>query len=96
MDTHLREKMDIASIAGAAQVHPSYLSRIFKVETGKTLISCALERKVRESVYFVRHTNFSMADIAALYGFCSQSHYIATFGRFIGISPGACRRRDMF
>ncbi|MDR1638255.1 MAG: AraC family transcriptional regulator [Clostridiales bacterium] len=93
MDTHLREKMDITSIAEVAQVHPVYLCRIFKEETGKTLMSCAMERKVRESVYFVRHTNFSMADIAALYGFCSQSHYIATFKRFIKITPGACRKR---
>jgi AraC-like DNA-binding protein len=92
--SNLEKPFQLAAVAKYASVHPNYLSRRFKQETGSTLSSYAAVRKIHEATYFVQHTDYSMADIAALYGFSSQSHFSSIFKKVLFISPGDYRNRS--
>lgn len=87
----LAEKITLRDVAGHVGLHPAYLSKKFRQETGETLTDYINRRKVEESVWFVRNTTHSIAEIAAMYGFSSQGYYITVFGKCLGITPGEMR-----
>jgi len=87
IDEHLSEPMDTASIATAVYVHPDYLSRRFKQETGEALHRFILRRRVEEASHFMRYSNDSIPDIAAFYQFSSQGHFTSVFKQFMGYTP---------
>ncbi len=59
----------------------------------KRSINYIIKRRIEEAEYFVRHSNDPIADIAAFYQFCSQSHFVQCFRKFTGETPGACRNQ---
>ena len=95
IDSHLDRTVQLDDIAGFVKVHPNYLSKRFRQETGTTLSGYVLARKIHEASYFVQHSEYSMAEIATLYGFSSQSYFISSFKRVLGVSPGKYRNRSI-
>ncbi len=91
---HLTEKLVLNDIAQNVYVHPNYLSSLFKKEVGMSLFEYILKRRIDESTYFLKYSNESIADIAALYQFCNQSYYIKTFNKFMHISPYVYRHSN--
>ncbi len=94
INNSLSEKITVAGIAEKTFVHPNYLSTLFKKETGSTLSSYILGRRVEEAKYFIRFGNNAMSDIASFYQFCTQSHFIATFKKFTGMTPAQYRAQN--
>lgn len=93
VENHLDAKIPLADAAAYAGVHPAYLSARFKQETGLAFTAYVTLRKVQESSYFVRHTGYSVSQIASLYGFSSQSWYITCFKKVMGTTPMQYRRQ---
>jgi AraC-like DNA-binding protein len=91
VNSHLDRSLSLAEIAKFVRVHPNYLSKRFRQETGTTLSHYIVACKIHEATYFVRHSEYSMAEIAALYGFSSQSYFISSFKKIQGMSPGKYR-----
>lgn len=93
IENNLNKKVTLSTAAAYADIHPAYLSARFKQETGWDFSGFVSLRKIQESTYFVRHTHYSMSQIALLYGFSSQSYYITTFKRIMGMTPKEYRSR---
>lgn len=93
IENNLNKKVTLSEAAAYANIHPAYLSARFKKETGSDFSSFVSRRKIQESAYFVRHTQYPVSQIAFLYGFSSQSYYITTFKRVLGMTPMAYRAR---
>ncbi len=91
IDAHLSEPLSISDIASAVYHNANYLSGLFKRETGETIHNYIVRRRIEEAEYFVRHSSEPIADIAAFYQFCSQSHFVQCFRKIVGQTPGACR-----
>lgn len=91
--TRLADKITLRDIAGHLELHPAYLSKIFRQETGLTVTDYINSCKVEESVWFVRNTTHSIAEIAAMYGFSGQGYYITVFRKKFGTTPGEMRLR---
>lgn len=93
VDSRLDAKISLNDAANYAGVHPSYLSARFKKETGHPFTNYIAVRKIQESSYFVRHTDYSISQIASLYGFSSQSYYITIFKKIMGTTPMVYRQQ---
>ena len=87
IDEHLSEPLDTQTIAGSVFVHPDYLSKRFRQETGEALHAYLLRRRVEEAAHFMRYGNDSIPAIAAFYRFASQSHFTTVFKRYMGYTP---------
>lgn len=87
IDEHLSEPLDTALLAHAVFVHPDYLSKRFRQETGEAMHAFILRRRVEEAAHFMRYGNDSIPDIATFYQFSSQSHFTTVFKRFMGYTP---------
>ena len=95
IESRLNTRIPLEDAAAYAGVHPAYLSARFKKETGFTYSGFVMLRKIQESTYFVRHTKYLISQIALIYGFSSQSHYITSFKKVMGMTPMEYRRRYM-
>lgn len=93
IENRLDQKVLLEEAAAYAGVHAAYLSARFKKETGLSFSYYISMRKIQESSYFVRHTDYSVSQIAYLYGFSSQSYYITLFKKVMEMTPMEYRRR---
>jgi AraC-like DNA-binding protein len=74
-------------IARHIYVHPDYLSSRFKQETGVTITAFMQKRRIEEACHFLRYSQSTVSEIAAFYQFCSQSHFIQVFKKYMGMTP---------
>ena len=91
INSELSQKITLSEIAKFCDVHPAYLSKIFKEQTGEKLSEYIMNRKLKESLYFVWNTNIPIAEIADLYSFSSTAYYVNKFKQVFKITPGKLR-----
>lgn len=93
IDLHLHEVFHIGDIAELLGLNPSYLSTLFKRETGCTFTDYVRRRRVEAARNMLLYSDYSCADIAHFLAFSSQSYFNRVFQRETGLSPGAYRAR---
>ena len=71
----------------------SYLSRLFKKELGISISDYILEKKIEKSENLLKYSDYSLVDIANYLAFSSQSHFIQTFKKAVGITPNKYRNQ---
>jgi AraC family transcriptional activator of pobA len=87
---HLRTASDFAE---ALNVHVNYLNRILKERTGKSTSAILFERILKESIILLKHTNWSVSEIAYNLGFKDVSHFNHFFRRQTHTTPTYFRNR---
>ena len=89
---NLNIKLELSDIAGNSGVHPSYLSRRFKEETGQTISSYIREKRIMEARWMLSQTKESITDIALSLGFEDINYFSKIFRKERGLSPSEYRR----
>jgi AraC-like DNA-binding protein len=73
-------------------LNTDYLSRRFRKETGVSIPQYIIQAKISEAVMLLTHTDKSLAAIASLLGFPSQSKFTTVFKRSLGTTPDRYRK----
>lgn len=89
---HFREDLSLGQVADHVGLNASYLSTLFKQETGINFSRYLTERRVEEACRLLRETNMSLVAIASELGFGNQSYFSRIFKRQMGISPRTYRQ----
>ncbi len=90
--SNIRENLTVESVADSLSLNPSYLSKLFKQETGQTISHYIREQKIQTACNMLRHLDESSLNIANYLGFSSQSHFIQVFRKETGMTPEEYRR----
>ena len=85
--SHIKERITIEDLADVLGVSASYLSRLFKKETGISVSAYIRNRKIDMAKNLLRFSNDSMIEIANRLAFSSQSHFIQQFREVVGMTP---------
>lgn len=85
------QKITLDELAKEVYLSKSYLSSIFKEETGQGLSSYINEVRVEKSKMLLLDSGGSLAAIASLCGFEDQSYFTKVFKKVVGVSPKAYR-----
>ena len=85
--------LSLAALAGVAGWSPSHLIRAFRAATGQSPHRWLPQRRLDEACRLLDLGQHSVTEICWLAGFGSLSHFMTTFRRETGVSPGAFRRR---
>lgn len=91
IEAHLGKELTLAELAGIACLSPCHLSRSFKQEIGTGPQRYTVQRRVERAKALLRHSDASLASIAATVGFADQSHFTAAFRQESGTTPGRFR-----
>ena len=85
--SHIKERITIEDLADEFGVSASYVSRLFKQETGVSVSGYIREQKIEVAKNLLRFSDYSMIDIANRLSFSSQSHFIQQFRESVGMTP---------
>ena len=85
--SHLNTRITVQVLSEYTGLSASYLSRLFKKELGISISDYILEKKVEKSENLLKYSDYSLIDIANYLAFSSQSHFIQTFKKAVGITP---------
>lgn len=90
---HRNDKLTVQDIADRLGINRSYLSSLFKKETGKNISAFIREEKIKAAANMLKFSEYSYGDIAEYFGFASQSHFIKCFREQTGLSPKEYRKK---
>jgi AraC family transcriptional regulator len=87
----LGEPLALAELAGVAQLELFAFARWFKAAFGVPPHRYVVLARIERAKTLLATSDDSLAQLALACGFSSQSHFAATFRRFVGVSPSAYR-----
>lgn len=88
---HVYEQIRLDDLAQYIGNNVSYLSRMFKKDTGKTLNDYINEVKIEEAKRLLSATDRSIADIAMSLGYSTQPYFTTLFKKRTGMTPAEFR-----
>jgi AraC family transcriptional regulator len=92
IEASLAEDLDVAVMAGVANLSPAHFARAFAATVGTTPFRYVMTRRLARACELLQHTRRSTLDIALEVGFKSPSHFAARFHREFGVTPRSIRR----
>lgn len=92
LEDHYAEELSLDALASAMGYNKSYLCVAFKKDTKTTILDCLNMIRIRRAAELLVYSEHSLAQVAQLCGFASASNFNRVFLKYVGITPGQCRR----
>lgn len=93
IDRRYREPLAVEHLASVACLSRAAFIRSFAATFGETPHRYLQRRRIERASALLRDTDLSVGDVCLAVGFTSFSTFTRTFGRVMGESPSAHRRR---
>ncbi len=87
MQTHFEKKITLEQMARRVFLSPSYFSRVFKQELGRSFSVYLNMLRIKKSKELLLGTNLKLIDIALAVGFEDQSYFTKIFKKEVGTTP---------
>lgn len=84
---HFAEKITLDDAAEYVALSKSYLSRIFKEETGESLTGFINKVRIDRAKLMLLGNETALIEVASQCGFEDQSYFTKVFKRLVGVSP---------
>ena len=88
---HSEQKFSLSGIAGALFVNGNYLARVFRRETGRTLLWYHNAVRCERAKQLLSETELSVSEVAASVGYISSAHFSHLFKKMTGLAPSDWR-----
>lgn len=95
MDSDLTADLTLNTLAHKLNVNPSYLSTLFKKETGVTLTEYVNRRRIEHSILLLNSTSLQIQTIAQHCGIPDVNYFTKMFKKQIGKTPKEYRELIM-
>lgn len=89
--TNFRNSIGLQEVAKEVNFSPAYLTDLIRRETGKTVGSWIVERRMTEARHLLLATDLPVNQIAESVGYFDSSYFIRLFRRLNGTTPQAWR-----
>lgn len=80
-------RLGLTDIADAVGLNASYLSRLFKKETGESITEHLTQFRIEKAKELLKDESLRLRDIAMAVGFNDVSYFSNTFKKIAGMSP---------
>lgn len=87
IDSDLTANLSLHTLAGMLNTSDSYLSTLFKRETGKTLTEFINERRVKHAMHLLKSTRLQVQTVAQHCGIVDVQYFSKVFKRIAGMTP---------
>lgn len=81
------KRLTVQQIADSAGYDRSHLHRLFKAEIGMGIHEYISAVRINAAKSMLKDGEHTIADIASLLGFSSQSHFCRAFSKAVGVTP---------
>jgi transcriptional regulator GlxA family with amidase domain len=91
IDQHKKTPLSVPDLARAVNVSPSYLTRLFRQQTGRPPAKFARDARLERAHFLLRTSFLTVKEVMAEVGWNDPSHFCRDFKREFGASPTAVR-----
>ncbi|GGE02165.1 response regulator transcription factor [Paenibacillus nasutitermitis] len=91
IEQHFTDDLSLTQLAELKHYNPSYLSRIYKEQTGKGLMDYINELRISEAKKLLRETEYKISEVSKRIGYNSSKYFNQVFKKFVGISATSYR-----
>lgn len=91
---HLDEEMNCKNVADAVYLDSDYLSKLFRKETGISLLKYIHKERIKLASKLLMMTEQPVSDIAMQTGYTNASHFATAFKKETGLSPLEYRKQN--
>jgi two-component system response regulator YesN len=88
------QDLSLEGIAEQVYLTPSYVSYLFKKETGQSLIRYITQVRMDKAVALLRDTNMKIVDICKKLGYRNSNYFIQSFRQHYGVTPAKFREKN--
>ena len=93
VDTDLKEPLTLQYFSEKLEVNGSYLSNLFRRETGKTITQYVTDQRLKHAENLLRYTNKPVRSVAAEVGIGDAQYFSRLFRTKTGMKPTEYRRK---
>ncbi|AFC30952.1 YesN17 [Paenibacillus mucilaginosus 3016] len=83
----LDKDISLQAISEHVGLNPSYLSRIYKLETGESISDTIYKLRMEQAAYYLRSTELKIYEITARLGYQYPPYFIKVFKQHYGVTP---------
>lgn len=84
---HYSEDISLNTVAEAVYLHPSYISRLIKEQTGKNFSTLITEMRIEGAISLLESTDLRVYEVAEKVGFNNMKYFYKVFKSTTGKSP---------
>lgn len=92
---HYDASLNLSVVASEVHLHTSYLSELFKKETGTNLCNYINDYRLLIAKYELRGGNAKIAEIAERVGFNDYHYFSQVFSKRVGVPPRKYRMKNL-
>lgn len=97
IEENMNDRLSLQLIAAHVGLHPAYLSRVYRAETGSNLSDYILRYRMELASHLLRNSDKKIYEIAQVLGYQAVPHFIKRFKAFSTMTPQEFRdRREMY
>jgi AraC-like DNA-binding protein len=93
IEEHYHETFTLSQLAEELHLTKTYISRVFREETGSSLMEYVTARRIRQASWLLHETDLPVEHIGEKVGFPNFSYFCQVYKKHIGISPNQSRKR---
>lgn len=91
---NMEKALTLKYVANEMHLHPTYLSNLLKLQTGKTAAQLVRERLILEAQSLLKNTDMTVAEVAYYLHFKDNSNFAKFFRHQVGQSPSDYREQS--
>ncbi|PAD73110.1 helix-turn-helix transcriptional regulator [Paenibacillus campinasensis] len=91
---HYDQNIRIKDVAMAVNLHPGYLQRIFRKETGHTLTAYLTMIRMEKAKQLLSRTDIPIPEISEYVGVASRQYFHALFKKYTKVTPAQYRQNS--
>ena len=92
LEQHYAESVSLYDIAEAVGYNKSYMCTFFRKNTQITINDCLNMIRIRRAAELIAYSDNDLSQIASMCGFSTVSHFNQVFLKYVGTTPGQCRK----
>lgn len=92
IEEHYAESLTLEQVSGVVGLSPSYLSTVFKKDTGVTFLEYLSSVRMDMAKQLLKNTSFTVADICEKVGYSDVRYFTKSFKKYSGLKPNEYRK----
>ncbi|MGG6310658.1 response regulator transcription factor [Paenibacillus macerans] len=95
MEIHFRKDLSLDHLADLMNLHPNYISSLFKKETGHTFVNYLNMMRIQEARRLLTtKSDLPVSAIGQQVGYDNKHYFAKVFKKYTGTTPGAYRKSE--